>query len=393
LIIRADEIAARIKSLQKALSEARTDGALLVERTDIYYFSGTDQNAHLYVPAEGEAVLMVRKSLDRARKDSPLSNIFPLAGFSQLPALIKEKSGRMPARMGLEFDILPVMFYRNYEKNFPGADLMDVSQILRRIRMVKSDYEISCIAMASELADLMLNEVPKFIHESRTENDLAARVEYFYRLHGHSGIIPTRTFPYPSLYGQIMSGPRAAEPSSSSGPLGGRGLGPFFSASASMSDIGPGEPIIVDYAATYEGYISDQTRIFSIGPLGDKFLRAQDAVRRIQDRLAAEARPGMLTGELYALALKIADEAGFSATFMGHPEPAPFVGHGVGLELDDWPVIAKGGREPLREGMVIALEPKIVFPGEGVAGIENTFVVTETGLKKLNRYPDEITYC
>jgi len=160
-----------------------------------------------------------------------------------------------------------------------------------------------------------------------------------------------------------------------------------------MSDIGPGEPIIVDYAATYEGYISDQTRIFSIGPLGDKFLRAQDAVRRIQDRLAAEARPGMLTGELYALALKIADEAGFSATFMGHPEPAPFVGHGVGLELDDWPVIAKGGREPLREGMVIALEPKIVFPGEGVAGIENTFVVTETGLKKLNRYPDEITYC
>ncbi len=376
-----------------ALSKAQMDGALLVQRMDVYYFSGTDQNAHLYVPKKGEPILMVRKSLERARQDSPLSEIVPLAGFSQLQELIRARTGRIPSRLGLEFDTLPVMFFKNYEKNLPGADLTDVSLILRRIRMVKSEYEISRIMQAAELADRMLAQVPGFIRESRTENDLAAKVEYFYRINGHSGMIPTRTFPYPSLYGQIMSGPRAAEPSSSSGPLGGRGLGPFFSASASMAEIGKNEPIIVDYAAVWEGYISDQTRIFSMGPLKDEFLRAQETARRVQETLAREARPGILTGELYSLALKIADDAGFSATFMGHPEPAPFVGHGVGLELDDWPVIAKGGREPLSEGMVIALEPKIVFPGEGVAGIENTFVVTETGLKKLNRYPDEITFC
>lgn len=389
----AGEIQSRITALQTALGKAGMDGALLVQRTDLYYFSGTDQNAHLYVPAKGEPVLMVRKSLERARQDSPLSRIVALSGFSQLSELIRSVSGTLPSRLGLEFDTLPVMFLKNYEKHLPGCDMMDVSHILKRIRMVKSEYEISRIRKAAELADRMLSQVPSFLRESKTENELAARVEYFYRINGHPGIVPTRTFPYLSLYGQIMSGPRAAEPSSSSGPLGGTGLGPFFSAGASLSEIRENEPLIVDYAAVYEGYVADQARIFSLGPVKEKFLRAHETARNIQDTLAREARPGMLTGRLYDLAVKIADEAGFGATFMGYPEPVPFVGHGVGLELDEWPVISKGGREALKEGMIFALEPKVVFPGEGVVGIENTFLVTETGLMRLTLYPDGIRYC
>jgi Xaa-Pro aminopeptidase len=389
----ATEIHSRIEALQIALEKARIDAALLVQRTDLYYFSGTDQNAHLYVPAKGEPILMVRKSLERARQDSPLSRVVALAGLSQLPDLISSVNGALPSRLGLEFDTLPVMFLKNYEKALQGCEMLDVSPLVKRIRMVKSGYEILRIQKAAELADRMLSKVPAFLRESRTENDLAARVEYFYRTNGHPGIVPTRTFPYLSLYGQIMAGPRAAEPSSSSGPLGGRGLGPFFSAGASLSEIRRNEPVIVDYAAVHEGYVADQARIFSLGPLREKFLMAHETARRVQDTLAREARPGMRTGRLYDLAVKIADEAGFGATFMGHPEPVPFVGHGVGLELDEWPVISRGGREPLQEGMVFALEPKIVFPGEGVVGIENTFLVTETGLMRLTLYPDDISYC
>jgi Xaa-Pro aminopeptidase len=387
------EVPGRIAALQRALSEAFMDGALIVERTDLYYFSGTDQNAHLYVPSEGEPLLMVKKSLERARHDSPLSNVVPLNGFSRLPELIIGHCGGVPARLGLEMDVLPVSFFRNYERLFASSETADVSPLVRAIRMVKSAYEISCISRAAELADLLMKHIPSFIRESKTENDLAARVEFFYRTHGHTGIIPTRSFPHLSLYGQIMSGPRAAEASSSSGPLGGRGLGPYFSSSASMAEIGPNEPVLVDYGANYHGYISDQTRIFSMGRLNDRLLKAHDAAIMIQDSLAREARPGVLSGDLYDKALRLADEAGFREGFMGYPDPVPFVGHGVGLELDDWPVISREGRVPLAEGMVIALEPKFVFPGEGVVGIENTFVMTGEGLKKLNRFPDRVVFC
>jgi Xaa-Pro dipeptidase len=88
--------------------------------------------------------------------------------------------------------------------------------------------------------------------------------------------------------------------------------------------------------------------------------------------------------------VKIAETKGLKQTFMGYPEPVPFIGHGVGLELDEWPIIGKGSDHILEEGMIIALEPKIIFPGEGVVGIENTFLVEEESMTKLNHFQDDI---
>jgi Xaa-Pro aminopeptidase len=187
-----------------------------------------------------------------------------------------------------------------------------------------------------------------------------------------------------------MAGENAAAPSNSPGPTGGRGMGAFCSQGPGNQAIKPHTPVLVDYAANCAGYISDQTRIFSIGELSGRIRRHHDFMLEIQGALIRRAKPGVRAEDLYNLALERVNEAGLAGGFMGYPEPVPFVGHGVGLEMDEWPIIGCNQETVLEEGMVIALEPKLVFQGEGTVGIENTFVVKAEGLRKLNKFPDRI---
>ena len=385
-----EEIQHRLKRFQDRITAQEVDGAILDQKTDLYYLSGTDQDAHFWVPHSDAPLLMVRKSLERAIEHSPVEKIVPLPGFSQLPELIRQHTGRLPRRLGLELDILPAAFYKTYQELFPDTQIVDISALIRSVRMIKSAYEISCITKAAEMADSMYEKIPEFLEEAEREIDLAARVEAFYRSMGHPGIVRTRGFNMECLYGQIMSGKSGAVPSNSPGPTGGEGLGPFCSQSAGKGGIGLHEPIFVDYASNVEGYIADQARIFSRGTLSDKFHRAHDVMLEIQDAVVEKGRAGVIAGDLYDLARKIAERAGLEVGFMGYPEPVPFVAHGVGLDIDEWPIIGRDSQTVLEEGMVMALEPKFVFPGEGVVGIENTFVVTAHGMKKLNRFPDGI---
>jgi Xaa-Pro dipeptidase len=389
-----EEISRRVARFQHELSAHQVDGALIVQKTDLYYFTGTDQDAHLWVPADGDPLLMVRKSLERAVEDAATKQIVPLKSLSQVPEHIQGNGGaRKLGRIGLEMDVLPVNRYLTYQRLFPETEFVDVSLWIRETRMIKSPYEISSITEAARMADATYEKVPQFLRESEREIDLTYRIEASYRSQGHPGVVPTRGFNNESIYGQIMAGRGAAMPSNSAGPLGGKGIGPFFSQGASMERIEPHEPILIDYAANAHGYISDQTRIFSVGRLNETLVRAHDVALRIQETLSQEGRPGVTAETLYDLALEIAEAAGLEGRFMGYPDPVPFVGHGVGLELDELPIIGRGSSTPLAEGVVIALEPKFVFPGQGVVGIENTFVVTRDGMRKLNRFQDAIMIC
>lgn len=388
------EISKRLNRFQDELACHEVDGALIVQKTDLYYLSGTDQDAHLWVPASGRPLLMVRRSMERAMEDAAVEQIVPLNSLSQIPDYIRGHGGGNGAgRIGLEMDVIPVNRYLTYQRLFPEKEMVDVSSLIRETRMIKSAYEISCITKAALMADNTYEKIPGFLKEAETEIDLTYRIEAFYRSQGHPGVVPTRGFNHEALYGQIMSGERAATPSNSAGPTGGKGLGPFFSRGAAREQIRRNEPILVDYAANFNGYISDLTRIFSIGKLKETLTHAHEVALGIQDTLSQEGGPGVRVETLYDLALKIVKEAGLTSGFMGYPDPVPFVGHGVGLELDELPIIGRGSNTILAEGMVIALEPKFVFPGQGVVGIENTFVITKNGMKKLNRFQDAIMIC
>ncbi len=388
-----DEIALRLNRVQEKLQEDGLDGALFVQKTDLFYLSATDQTANLWVPSEGSALLMVRRSVERARQDAAIQDIAPLPGFSAIPQLIEEHDGRFPHRIGLEMDVLPVNQYRIYKGLFPGAEWVDISSVIRRIRMIKSPYEISCITRAAAMGDRMFNEVPSVLGFAETETDLARHLEFFYRGLGHPGIVRARAFNMECSYGHVLAGPSGAVPSASPGPTGGPGLGPYYSQGAGRGKIRPHESILVDYTSSVEGYVSDQTRLFSIGEPPKKFLRAHDVMIEVQETIRENGRPGILAGELYEMALKVVHKHELGEGFMGYPDPVPFVAHGIGLELDEWPIIGRNSKTVLAEGMVFALEPKFIFPDEGVAGLENVFVVTSKGLRKLNRFPDDVFEC
>jgi Xaa-Pro aminopeptidase len=236
----------------------------------------------------------------------------------------------------------------------------------------------------------MYAQLPAFLQEAETELELAVKIEAFYRSLGHPGVVPMRAFNAEFVYGHILAGASGSAASASAGPTGGRGLGPFFSQGAGRSRIHPGEPVLIDYSPSVKGYLCDQCRVFSMGKLPRELVDAHQVMLEIQDAIAVKGKPGAQTAELYELALRKVERAGLSRGFMGHPEPVSFVGHGLGLELDEWPVVSGKFPHPLKAGMILALEPKYVSPGQGVVGIENTFLVTDRGMEKLNAFPDDI---
>ena len=194
------------------------------------------------------------------------------------------------------------------------------------------------------------------------------------------------------FYGHLMSGSSAAVPSYLASPTGGDGVSNFIGQGASFKKIEKNETILVDYVFALDGYISDHARIFSIGTLPDSLLKAHQAMLQIQNKIIEVAKPGAVTGEIYEMMVSMASEFGYEENFMGVGDRRiRFTGHGVGLELDEFPFIAKGQKLQLEKGMVFALEPKVIFPGLGVVGIENTHLVTETGLQPLTKISDEIT--
>jgi Xaa-Pro aminopeptidase len=385
------ELEQRRTAIQAHLQELGLDGALIVQKADLYYFAGTIQNAQLYIPNQGQPLLMVYKSLERAQGQSALDRIVQLSTPRKIPHLLAEHGYPEPKRLGLELDVLPTQRYFQYQHIFEGVELSDVSHQVRLVRAVKSDYELELMRTAAHLSDRMAASVPELLRPGMTELELAGKVEALARAWGHQGIVRMRLWGNELFYGHLMCGPDAAVPSYLASPTGGAGPSAAMAQGAGMRVIEPHQPILLDYVFVHQGYISDHTRIFSLGALPSELLRAHEVMLQIQDNIGAQVKPGIAAGEIYDLAVSMAENAGYGGFFMGAAEPRiKFVGHGVGLELDEYPFLAKGQTMPLAEGMTIALEPKLVFPGKGVVGIENTHAVIPDGLQPLGSFPDEI---
>ncbi len=388
----AAEIETRIAKLQQSLASQQIDGALILQTSDLFYYSGTIQQSHLYIPAEGAPLLMARKSLARAQAESPIQNIIPLGSPKQIPGILKTHGLPLPRRLGMELDVLPVNLFRAYEMIFEGPDMIDLSPEIRIQRAVKSKHELAIISEACRLSDAVAAHVREILQPGMTELELAGLVEAHARKLGHQGIVRMRLFGGELFYGHLLSGASAAVPSFLASPTGGTAANPAVAQGAGFTRIKAHEPILLDYAFALNGYISDHTRIFALDSLPDDLMKAHESMLKLQEQIKSTAKPGLPAGRLYDLGLKLATEYGYGDHFMGaESQRITFIGHGVGLELDEYPFLAKGQEMPLAENMTIALEPKLIFPGRGVVGIENTHVVTKDGLKQLGQYPDTIT--
>lgn len=386
-----DEISGRIQQLQDQLVQQGIDGALILQPSDLYYFSGTSQQAHLYVPAADEPILMVRKDVERAQAESPLKQIRPLNSPREIPGIIKDHKIPPPQIMGMELDVLPANLYLNYQRLFERREIRDISHVIRTIRAVKSAYEIDMMRQAARMSDRVAASVPQILSEGISEIDLAGRIEAEARRMGHQGIVRMRLWDAELFYGHVMAGSSAAVKSYLASPTGGPGVSPAVAQGPGFRKVKANEPVLVDFVCAYRGYLSDHTRIFAINGLPDELLAAQAAMLDVQKQIKQQARPGVSAGRLYDMAVEQAAELGYADGFMGVGDTRiRFVGHGVGLELDEYPFLAKGQDMPLRKGMVIALEPKVILPGKGVVGVENTHLVTDDGLEQFGTFPEGI---
>jgi len=347
------------------------------------------QNSFLFIPKKGEPILFVKKSVERAKEETQLS-VEQMTSLKSLPEKI-EKRGFNTEKIGLELDIIPYNNYLRIQKAFHKSNIIDISNIIRLQRSIKTEYEIEQLKESAKIVNDAILELPNILDPEMTELELTAEIERFVRKRGHIGYIRTRAYNMELVIGMVAAGKSAASPTSFDGPAGGKGLTPAMPQGSGWNKIGQNQPILIDIAAAFNGYIIDQTRMAVIGELDKDLEFAYQVSLEILKETEQNAKPGTLWSEHYQNALKIVKRAGLSDYFMGFKDDqAKFLGHGVGLELDELPILAKGLDNPLQKGMVFAIEPKFTFPDKGVIGIENTYVVTDNGLKHLSFAPENI---
>ncbi|MGD8881753.1 MAG: Xaa-Pro peptidase family protein [Desulfobacterales bacterium] len=385
------EIDQRIGKLRNQLEENNIGAALLVQRADLFYFAGTIQEAHLYVPVDEEPILMVFRSLDRAIAESSLNRIVPLTSPKGISELLRQYGYPLTQTIGMELDVLPANLYFTYRELFEEKNLVDISHLIRLVRAIKSPYEIDMMRRAAKGSDQVAACVPEFLREGMTELELAGKVEAEARKLGHQGIVRMRYWGGEVFYGHLMAGPSGAVPSFPLSPTGGSGAGPAVAQGPGFRPVQRHEPVMLDYVFALNGYYSDHTRIFSIGEPADELMAAHTAMLDVQALIKNKAKPGVKSGDIYELAIERTRTLGYDKFFMGvGDERVRFVGHGIGIELDEYPFLASGQTLELQENMILALEPKLIFPGKGVVGIENTHRVTENGLEQFGQYEDNI---
>ncbi len=377
------EIARRISAFQEKLGELNLEGALIYQQVDLYYFSGTMSNGFLFIPALGEPLFLVKKYLPRARAESPLTRIEPLASTGRLAEALRDYGFRSPERLGLELDVLPVATFRFLENLLGWKEAIDIGPAVRRLRAVKSDFERALMKKAGDIGRRVYQKIPELLKPGISEIALAGKLNECALALGNLNLLRARGFNNTAFNWHLISGSNGAYLSGNDAPFAGLGLGPAFPIGASLKTIEPGESVLVDFGTCWNGYQADQTRMFSLGRPDPEVLRAYDVLREIEAILLKAIRPGVAAEDLYQLACRQAERLGYQDSFLGPAgQQVSYVGHGVGLEIDEFPFLASGHRYPLEEGMTAALELKIVLK-EGAVGLENTVVVTPAGAEKL----------
>lgn len=371
--------------IQKVMQEKGADGCLLTNGINLFYTTGHIYSGYFYLPAEGEPWYFVKRPNGLVGE-----HVVYLRKPEQLPDLFRENGLSMPQHLLLEADELTYSDYTRLQSIFQPQTTGNATALLRQIRRVKTPWEIEQTRLCARRHEAVYQEIPACFRPGMTDLEFQYEIELRMRKHGSLGLF--RAFgPNMDIYmGSILAGPNAETPSPFDFALGGGGMDASCPLGANGTPLEEGMAIMVDMAGNYTPYMTDMTRVYSVGKLSDEAYRAHKVSRRIHQETEAAARPGVACADLYQLALHIVEEEGLASYFMGTKQQAKFVGHGVGLQINELPVLTPRSKEILEENMIFALEPKFVLPGIGAVGVENTYLVTAQGCEKLTHAPEEI---
>jgi Xaa-Pro aminopeptidase len=380
-----EDLEEKWQRLRRAMHKAGAGGCLVTSDVNLYYLTGRIYSGYFYMPAEGNPWFLVKRpggmsgqQVAHIRKPEQTKDIFAAKGIT------------MPDKLLLEADELSYSEYIRLQAAWNPRETGNASALLRALRMIKTPWEIEQLRLSARLHDQTYAEIPACYQPGMTDLDFQCEIERRMRKNGSIGLFRTSGSHMDIFQGSILAGDNAGTPSPYDFALGGAGMGPYAPIGANGTLLKEGMAVMVDMAGNYTAYLTDMTRTFSIGKLPGIARRAHQVSLAIQEETERIARPGTPCSGLYLLAAGIAEREGLSACFMGTRQQAKFVGHGIGLQINEPPVITARSEEVLQPGMVFALEPKFVIPGTGAVGIENSFLVTDTGIEKITCAKEDI---
>jgi Xaa-Pro dipeptidase len=383
----------RINHLQEAIRERGLTGAILFYSRDIFYYTGTSQPAYLVVLPD-DYRLLVRRGYDIVRRESGLES--GRIQDERNPQAIMTRMFPGPGtgeKVGTELDLLTVPHARSLSRALGGRELVNLSIEVLQQRMVKDAGEIDSISKSCAAVHAGHLATVSCLRAGLSELELAASVENAHRLAGHEGCFFIRATDFVMSRGPLASGPNLRQTSGTLFTLSGAGLSAAVSTGPSRRRIEREDLVLVDIPTCVEGYHADQSRMYAVGRAPERAADLFRSLREVADYLIRSLRPGLTTGEAFALAQARAVELGLEESFMAFASGAKahFVGHGLGLELNEPPLLARQGDAILKEGMVLAIEMHLMEPAGLALKLEDTVHLTAQGAKLLTLSPRELT--
>lgn len=377
-----DEQNLRFNRVRALMKEANLPAILISDNANTYYLTGRVFSGYIYLPLEGMPIYFILRPV-QLHGDGVV--------YIHKPELISESLGlNMPQKLGLELDLLPYTSVMRMEKIFAGSEIVNASPLLRAARSVKTGYEIERIKLSGIKQMSVYAHIPKLYREGMTDLELQIEIERRSRLEGCLGQFRISGDSMELFMGSVLTGENADTPCPYDFAMGGGGLDPSIPVGADETVIRNGCTVMVDVNGNYTGYMTDMTRTYYLEDVSDEAKRAHQCSIDICKALEKTGVPGTPAKQLYETAQVIVRERNLENFFMGHKQHAPFIGHGIGIEINELPIIAPRSRDILAAGNVIALEPKFVIPKVGAVGIENSYVVTDNGLINLTPAPEQL---
>ena len=379
------ELKLRRDKIRVLMAQQEIDAALITCNVNLIYTYGRVVSGYLYLPLNAPARLFIKRP-----NNIEGEHIYPIRKPEQLTDLLKECGLPLPTKLMLEGDELSYTEYTRLAACFPETTVVNGTPIIRKARSIKTDIEIEMFRRSGAAHAKAYERIPSVYQPEMTDRQLSIEIERLMRLEGCLGIFRTFGQSMEIFMGSLLAGDNATAPTPYDFALGGEGLDPSIPIGANGAMLQPGQSLMVDMGGNFNGYMGDMSRVFSIGRLPEQAYTAHQTCIEIQEEIAAMAKPGTVCEDMYNKAIEIVTKAGFADYFMGVDQKAKFIGHGIGLEINEMPVLAPRMKQELEPGMVFALEPKIVLPGIGPVGIENSWAVTTDGLEKLTLCKEEI---
>jgi len=374
------ELELRMRRFIDAMNHTNDNWELcaVIGGVNMFYLTGTMCDGLLLIKREKGATLWVRRSYERSKVESEFDDIRPMKSFRDIAATIDS----LPDTLYIDAASATLEWFGLLKRYMPFNNTLPIDRVLLDIRAVKSKYELDLMKRAGEETDRLYTDVlPTLLREGISEVELGAELFSVFLKNGFHGVSRFTMRNVDSVLGHVAFGDSTLFPSAFNGASGINGLCPAVPVLGNKERLlKSGDLIYIDIAAGIDGYHIDKTIVLSYKKSQpEHVIAAHNHCLELQQTAVSMLSPGAVPAGIFD-AVTAAVNTEFQNNFMGAPgRTVPFIGHGVGLNVDEMPVIARGFTAPLEENMTIAIEPKIGLDGIGMVGSENTYLVTETG--------------